>query len=298
MTIWRPEAGELLIARSAVSFATGAATPVQNMRWFRDSDRTDIQDDLPGWPEGPRFTARGKSERRVRSAAKFGASVLFVAAVGVLESLAGSGSTGNVATLGRPEEPENEVEDFPVMWAAPGTLARTLPWQLDPARRPETDRTHLVVTDRRVLVLGLLNDEDDPFDEVLWETGRSNIAAATRKKFSRNDTDFTIAFTDGSWCRLAGWNGTCRDDATRALEDPLPLLDPDDLTPGQQQAVRKLVEGEEPGGSLLIHRRPSGNVYVTYRLDDRVDPLYGIDSVAFKLMDHDGENATFHDGDI
>ncbi|MFF3410218.1 hypothetical protein ACFYW8_29280 [Streptomyces sp. NPDC002742] len=298
MTIWQPDPNETLIARSAVSFATGAATPVAGMRWFRDTGRTDIQDELPGWPEGPRFTVRGKTERRLRSGAKFGASVLLVATLGVLESLAGSGSTGTVATLGAPEDPENEVEDFPVMWAAPGALARSLPWQLDPARRPETDRTHLAVTDRRVLVLGLLNDVDNPFDEVLWETERSHVAAATRKEFSRYDTDFTITFTDGSWCRLAGRDTNCRDDITRALENPLPLMDPDDLTPGQHQAVRELLEGKEPGGTLLIHRRPSGSVYVTYRLHDRVDPTYGIGSAAFKLMDADGQNARFRKGDI
>jgi hypothetical protein len=268
------------------------------MRWFRDTERTDIQAELSGWPEGSRFTVRGKAERRLRSGAKFGASALLVATLGVLESLAGSGSTGNVATLGSPEEPENEVEDFPVIWAAPGTLARTLPWQLDPARRPETDRTHLVVTDQRVLVLGLLNDKNDPFDEVLWETERSNIAGAARKKFSRHDTDFTMTFADGSWCRLAAWSGNGRDAVTRALENPLPLMDPDDLTPGQSRAVRKLLEGSGPGGTLLIYRRPSGNVYVTYRLDDRVDPTYGIGSAAFKLMDADGENARFQAGDM
>jgi hypothetical protein len=298
MTIWQPDPNETLLARSAVSFATGAATPVSGMRWFRDTERRDIQDSLPGWPEGPRFTVRGKGERRLRQGGKFGAGLLFVAALGVLESLAGSGSTGSAATLGTPEEPENEVEDFPVMWAAPGTLARTLPWQLDPARRPDTDRAHMVVTDRRVLILGLLDDENDPQDEVLWETERSGIAAAERKKFSKYDTDFTIAFTDGSWCRLAGWNTNCRDDVTRALEHPLPLMDPDELTPEQQQAVRKLLQDKEPGGSLLLYRRPSGNVYATYRLRDRIDPTYGIGSTAFKLMDSNGENAKYQKGDI
>ncbi|WP_406361034.1 hypothetical protein OID55_22895 [Streptomyces sp. NBC_00715] len=298
MTIWQPDANETLIARSAVSFATGAATPVAEMRWFRDTERRDIQDDLPGWPEGPRFTARSKSDRRLRKGARFGAGLLLVATLGVLESLAGSGSTGSVAKLGTPEEPENEVEDFPVLWAAPGTLARTLPWRLDPARCPETERTHMVVTDRRILVLGLVDNEDDPCDRVLWETERANIAAATRKDFGRYDRDFTITFEDGSWCRLAGRNSDCRNSVTRALEDPLPLMDPEDLTPGQQRAVQKLLEGKEPGGTLQLYRRPSGNVYVTYRLNSRVHPTYGVTSEAFKLMDPDGENARFHKGDI
>ncbi|MFJ6509008.1 hypothetical protein [Streptomyces sp. NPDC091879] len=298
MTIWQPDANETLIARVAVGFATGAANAVADMRWFRDTERNDIQNDLPGWPEGPQFTVRSKKERRLRTGAKFGAGALLVATLGVLESLAGSGSTGNAATLGTPEEPENEVEDFPVMWAPLDGLARTLPWQLDPARRPRTEHTHLAVTDRRVLVLGLQNEADKPRDKVLWETQRSNIRAVARKKFSLCDTDFTITFADGSWCRLAGWNSNCRDDATLALENPLPLMDRNDLTPGQQHAVQKLLAGKDPGGTLLIYRRPSGNVYVNYQHDDRVDPTYGIGSEAFKLMDPDGENARFHKGDI
>ncbi|MEW2162902.1 hypothetical protein AB0912_07865 [Streptomyces sp. NPDC007084] len=234
MTIWQPDANETLIARSAVNFATGAAIPVADMRWFRDTERRDIQDDLPGWPEGPRFTARGKNDRRLRKGGKFGAGLLLVATLGVLESLAGSGSTGSAARLGTPEDPADEVEDFPVMCAAPGTLARTLPWQLDPGRRPEADRTHMVVTDRRVLVLGLQDNEDDPADQILWETARSSIAAAARKDFCRYGTDFTITFTDGSWCRLAGWNSNCRNNVTPALENPLPLTAPEDLTPGRR----------------------------------------------------------------
>ncbi|KPI10300.1 hypothetical protein OK074_9088 [Actinobacteria bacterium OK074] len=298
MTIWQPDPDETLIARRAVTFATGAATPVSGMRWFRDTERRDIQGDLPGWPEGPHYAVRGKGESRLRKGGKFGAGLLLVATLGVLESLAGSGSTGNVARLGTPEEPENEVEDFPVLWAAPGTLARTLPWQLDPARRPDAERTHMIVTDRRVLVLGLLDDKDDPNDQVLWETERSSIASTKRKKFSKSGKDFTITFVDGSWCRLAGWNTGCRGDVTRALENPLPLMDPDELTPGQQQAVRKLLQDKEPGGRLLIYRRPSGNVFVTYRLNDRMNPTYGIGSAAFKLMDSTGENAKFQEGDI
>ncbi len=57
-------------------------------------------------------------------------------------------------------EPRDELEDFPVLWAAPGTLARTLPWRLDPARSDQRrSRTHLIVTDHRLVVVGL------PFNE-------------------------------------------------------------------------------------------------------------------------------------
>ncbi|KPI18766.1 hypothetical protein OK074_7849 [Actinobacteria bacterium OK074] len=298
MTIWQPEPGETLLARRSVSFATGEATAVSGMRWFRDTERRDIQNELQDWPEGPHFAVRSKGDARLRKAGKFGAGALLVGVLGVLESLAGSGSTGNVARLGDPEEPENEVEDFPVMWAAPGTLARTLPWQLDPGRRPDTDRTHMVVTDKRVLVLGLLDNEEDPQDEVLWETKRSTIAAARRMKFSRNKTHFKMVFTDGSWCRLEGQNQNCRNDITRALEDPLLLVDSDDLTQGQQETVRKLLQTVEPGGNLLISRRPSGNFYVTYHHSDRVAPFHGIGNEIFHLMGPNGEPMKPQEGDI
>ena len=170
MTTWQPAPGETLISRRRVNFATGSATSVSEMRWFRDTERRDIQAELPGWPEGPGFTVRSKSERRLRKGGRFAAGFLMVAVVGVIEALSSGGSMGNISTLGSPQEPENEVEDFPVIWAAPGTLARTLPWQLDPGRRPGTYRTHMVVTDGRILVLGLRSDTDVPHDEVLWET--------------------------------------------------------------------------------------------------------------------------------
>jgi len=298
MTTWQPDSDETLLARCGVSFATGAATAVSGMRWFRDTERRDIQDELPGWPEGPRFTVRSESERRLRKGGKFGAGLLLVATLGVLESLAGSGSTGNVAQLGKPQEPENEVEDFPVIWAAPGSLARSLPWQLDPARRPDTDRTHMVVTDRRVLVLGLLDDNDDLHDEVLWETDRSNITAAERMKFSEHKTDFRILFGDGSWCRLQGWNQNCRNDLTRALESPLSLVAPADLTAGQQQTVQKLLRDSDPEGRLRITRRPSGNFFVEYLHPHHIDPDYGMGGGAFRLMGPNGEDVTFQEGDI
>ena len=58
MNIWQTEPGEMLLGRAPVTFATGAAMRVRGMRWFRDTERNDIQNELPGWPEGPSFTAR------------------------------------------------------------------------------------------------------------------------------------------------------------------------------------------------------------------------------------------------
>ncbi|NNN35416.1 hypothetical protein HLK59_34615, partial [Streptomyces sp. S3(2020)] len=81
------------------------------------------------------------------------------------------------------------------------------PWQLDPARRPDTDVTHAVLTDRRLLVLGALDDPRDPWEEVLWEVELSAVATVERRKYSTERRDFRIVFTDGSWCRLTSRDG-------------------------------------------------------------------------------------------
>ncbi|WP_330306572.1 MULTISPECIES: hypothetical protein [unclassified Streptomyces] len=296
MTTWQPDPGETLIARCGVSFATGTADGVSGMRWFRDTERNDMQTELADWPEGPAFTVRSKKSRQVREGGKFGLGFLAVATLGVLESLAGSGSTGSASRLGSPQEPENEVEDFPVIWAAPGTLARTLPWQLDPGRRTPIDRTHLAVTDRRLLVLGLVDDKNDLCDEILWETERSNIAAVERKKFSRHQVDFTVEFTDGSWCRLAGWNSNCRDDVTRALANPLKLVAPEDLTAGQRQTVAEFVKRQDKPGDLVVTRRPSGHFLVELLRIGKIDRDYGIFCNG-RFMGADGEDVPYQEGD-
>lgn len=63
MTIWQPEPGETLLGRAPMTFATGAAMRVKGMRWFRDTERNDIQGELPGWPEGPVYTTRSTGTR-------------------------------------------------------------------------------------------------------------------------------------------------------------------------------------------------------------------------------------------
>ncbi|MFJ3711257.1 hypothetical protein [Streptomyces sp. NPDC090053] len=297
MTTWQPVPGETLIARAAVSFATGLATEVSGMRWFRDTQRNDIQNELPGWPEGPHFTRRTKSASRARKAGKFGGGLLLVLTLGVIESLAGSGSTGSASRRGSPQEPENEVEDFPVMWAAPGTLARTLPWQLDPSRRLDTDRTHAIVTDRRLLFIGLLDDEDDPHDEVLWETDRANITTVQRKKYCEAETDVTVEFTDGSWCRLAGWNTNCAHHFSRALTDPLELVALADLSPGQRETLTAFLEGKESHGNPWVTRRPSGNYLIELMHTSLVYPVFGISTYS-KFMGSNGEDVTYQPGDL
>lgn len=83
----------------------------------------------------------------------------------------------------------DELEDFPVLWAAPGAIARTLPWQLDPARCDQrSSRTHLIVTDHRLVVVGLPVNErkchELPVDdEILWEVPRSDVQKVERQDF-------------------------------------------------------------------------------------------------------------------
>ncbi|MEW2392886.1 hypothetical protein AB0933_31440 [Streptomyces venezuelae] len=109
---------------------------------------------------------------------------------------------GAAQAHGKPQEPENEVDDFPVMWAAPDTTARTLPWQLDPARRSKGYRTDLVLTDRRLVILGVEARAGlSPADE-LWSLPRNDVACAERMTFSEGAADVRLRFTDESWARL------------------------------------------------------------------------------------------------
>ncbi|WP_055552705.1 hypothetical protein, partial [Streptomyces kanamyceticus] len=209
MAPWQPTFGETLLARDAVEFASGTAPAVTGMRWFRDTERKDIQNELTvqaGWPEGPIYTPAPPPRRSAaRRAGRFGlgalVAVVMIALAVLLDGLGGAGS-GSSKDPGRPRDPENEVDDFPVMWGAPGSLARTLPWQLDPARRPADYRTHCVVTDRRVVVVGFPDDNPGK-DEALWEIDRQHIARVERMTYSEVWGEAKIRFTDGSWCRLA-----------------------------------------------------------------------------------------------
>ncbi|MDQ0753879.1 hypothetical protein QF034_008110 [Streptomyces africanus] len=89
------------------------------------------------------------------------------------------GSPASPEKRGKLEERENEVDDFPVIWAGVGETARTLPWQLDPSRRPWRMS-----------------------DAVLWSVPRKDITGAEIKPFSVAESDFKISFRDGSWARL------------------------------------------------------------------------------------------------
>ncbi|MEU1121220.1 MULTISPECIES: hypothetical protein [unclassified Streptomyces] len=202
---WYPLRDEELLLRVNVSFATGRAPAVAGLRSFRDPDRQNIEDELiaGGWPPGPAFTVRGKADRagvRLLDVALFGLPRLLNM---VANSAAPSGAPfGDPQGPGKPREPENEVDDFPVIWASPGTTARSLPWQLDPARRAEGYRTELVLTDRRLVILGIESGAGLAPAQELWELAREQVTDAERMHFSEGASDVRVRFADGSWTRL------------------------------------------------------------------------------------------------
>ncbi|WP_326436574.1 hypothetical protein [Streptomyces sp. H27-D2] len=286
------------MSRSQIAFATGMAAPVSGKRWFRDTERNDIQHELPGWPEGARFAVRTKPEPRARKAARFGLRSLFVLIVGGLETLAGSGSIvdGGSSVPRRPEEPANEVEDFPVMWGARGTIARTLPWQLDPGRCSKDFRTHAIVTDRRVLILAY-SDPNSPQDEVLWEIERSLIDKVEEKKYSKDGTDVTVQFTDGSWCRFSASGSNPFWTLPRYLAHTVELISPGELAPGQKLAVSSLAARHSIVAKPVVTRRPSGNYLIDFPTEETSEQPKGGWSV-FKAMGSGGEDVRFKPGDF
>lgn len=234
---WYPNADEQLLLRTATGFATGLAPAVSGSRWFRDPQRADIQDDLVGWPSGPRYELRSagdKAARRTGRALLVGIPLI----ANLVANLGGAAGTplGEVAGRGRPEEPENEVQDFPVLWAAPGTLARTVPWQLDPARRPDGIRTDLVLTDRRLLFLAIRKAGLGKAD-VLGEFPRDAIAEIRRMKFSEIGADVRVTFTDGSWVRLSTGNPDDAERLGQILGGDVRMLSEGDLSQAQRERV-------------------------------------------------------------
>ncbi|MEV6313624.1 hypothetical protein [Streptomyces sp. NPDC051776] len=287
MPIWQPDPDETFLSRTPIMFATGAASAVSGMRWFRDTGRNDIQSELPGWPEGPAYAVRSAVSRGARSAGRTAVRSLGAA---FLAAITGGGGVGpDIKTLGRPQDPENEVEDFPVMWAAQGTLARTLPWQLDPARRGDGYRTHLVVTDHRAVIVGLRDREYVENDEYLWETDVGNITRVTPKDFSPAQRDFAIDFTDGSWCRLTS---NCRADICQYLARPLRLIKLEDLTPGQRERVESFNAGKTSIGDPVITRLPSGNYLIEIRTSEEITVATGAVTTS-EVMGPDGGNPVF-----
>jgi hypothetical protein len=118
--------------RYRVEFASGTAASVEKRRSYRDLERNDIERDLPGWPSRPPFRVRGFFGRLGRYALTVVTRLLLLPLYIIADAL---GSPVSPERRGKLEERENEVDDFPVMWAGEGETARTLPWQLDPSRR-------------------------------------------------------------------------------------------------------------------------------------------------------------------
>ncbi|MEU6274428.1 hypothetical protein ABZ871_18765 [Streptomyces populi] len=266
------------------------------MRWFRDTERNDIQHDLAGWPDGPVFTIRSKSKRRARAAGGFGVRAVALVALSAVEVLSAAGSVGSAPRgTGRSHDHENEVDDFPVMWAGPGTVARTLPWQLDPSRCPQGYRTHVVVTDRRILVVGF-PDNDTTQDEVLWETTRDSIRDVERRTFTKVGAEAKITFLDGSWCRLAPPEPRDHWEIVRHLAYDSELIAPEALTPGQRNTVTAFAT-EPPSFGTVVTRRPSGNFTIEVNSEPAPDPREGSD-LLLKIMGPNGEQAKFEPGDL
>jgi hypothetical protein len=200
--------------RYRVEFASGTAASVAKRRSFRDHERNDIESDLPGWPSGQAFAVRGFFGQLGQHVQTVVTGLLMLPLHIIADAL---GSPASPERRGKLEEPENEVDDFPVMWAGVGETARTLPWQLDPSRRSWRMVTEMEVAESDGLVR-ILSYEDTargsrfvswgggekvPGSEaVLWSLPRKDIVGAEIKRFSVAESDFKISFRDGSWARL------------------------------------------------------------------------------------------------
>lgn len=278
MSVWLPDTGETLLTRAPVAFATGEATRVSGMRWFRDTRRNDIQDELPGWPAGPEYTARSAADVAARKTVKGAAIAAGVAVLSFLSAHGGNvgGTPGTGHGTDTSQDHANEIDDFPVMWAAPGTIARTLPWQLDPGRSPgKRCRTHAVVTDRRLVVVGFPHVKGNDRlidDEFLWEVPRSAIARVELRDFGLGH-DANIFFTDGSWCRLASVG---RERLTRYLIEPLDFIPPAALTPAQRATAESFAAAQAPDARPpLVKRNPCGCLRVEIVAPSTIDALFG-----------------------
>ncbi|MFD4522686.1 hypothetical protein ACFWP7_01845 [Streptomyces sp. NPDC058470] len=278
MSVWQPESDETFIARAPVAFATGEAMRVGGMRWFRDPQRNDIQDELAGWPTGPTYTARSTGDTVARNTVKGVAIAAVVAVMGFLSAHGGNvgGDMSSDPGTRKSNDPADEVDDFPVMWAAPDTIARTLPWQLDPGRSSEKRyRTHAVVTDRRLVIVGfpyVKNSHSPIGDEFLWETPRSSIERIELRDFKLKH-DAKIFFTDGSWCRLGSFR---RERFTRYLIEPLDFIPLSTLTPAQRNTAETFAAAQAPDAQPpLVKRNLCGCFRIEVLAPSKVDALFG-----------------------
>ncbi|MEV0845220.1 hypothetical protein AB0J21_04890 [Streptomyces sp. NPDC049954] len=302
MKIWEPEPGETLLTRAYVRFAAGADTTVHGMRWFRDSERRDITGELTDWPEGPVYTAHSENSAQARNTGKGFLAVAGALILGALSLNTESLLSVESGASRTSDDPENEINDFPVLWAAPGAVARTLPWQLDSDRVDhERYRTHLAVTDRRLLFLGT------PYsgkaarqieDHVLWEVARDLVQRVELPDY-RHLRDFRIVFTDGSWCRL---RATPRAHTVRFLSYPYELIELDQLPPGVLTTLEGQAEANRQGPheSLFVARRPCGHFLAVFPVKDGLTATWGLRTRSVCLA-HDGTVVSpqdYHPGDL
>ncbi|WP_457417380.1 hypothetical protein [Streptomyces sp. QTS52] len=285
---WHPESGETELARYPVSFATGTAASVEGRRSFRDRRRNDIEAELPGWPAGPAFSVRGlpgKAGVHVGT----GVSGVFAVVGGILSDLLGGSTVDPEPGRGKLEERENEVDDFPVMWADADDTARTLPWQLDPSRRPSGYVTEIVLTTRRLIVTGS--------GTALWETPRENVAEATPRRFSIGQSDFRLLFKDGSWVRLTTRVSDHTTELLGLLTGSHRRLSESELSAEQQARISRFTATLPAGAAPpVLTQLPSGLVRVQSTVTGN-KPGVVSESRGF-VMDEAGRDASPHSGDI
>ncbi|WP_105975584.1 hypothetical protein [Streptomyces geranii] len=295
---WHPEPGETELARYPVSFATGTAASVEGRRSFRDRRRNDIEPELPGWPAGPAFSVRGLTGKAGVHVGT-GVSGVFAVVGGILSDLLGGSTVNPEPGRGKLEERENEVDDFPVMWADTGDIARTLPWQLDPSRRPSGYSTDIVLTTRRALVTGSASTPTPTSDSysMLWETPRESIAEATPRRFSIGQSDFRLLFRDGSWVRLTTRVSDHTTELLGLFTGSHRRLSGTELSAGQQERLSRFTTTLPAGATPpVLTQLPSGLVRVQSTVTGS-KPGVVSESRGF-VMDDAGQDATPRAGDI
>jgi len=294
---WYPDPTEDPLLRAPAKLATGVAPAVAGSRWFRDPDRNDIQGELPGWPEGPVYSLRTTGDRAARRTGRaFLVGIPVIA--NIIANIGGAAGSpfGDVPVRGKPEEPENEVQDFPVMWAAPNTLARTVPWQLDPARRPEGYTTDLVLTSRRLLFLGTRTGTLGKAD-VLAEFPRDSIATARQMTYSEIEADVRLTFTDQSWIRLFTGNPDSVERLCQLLAGTVRAIPDRELSSGQRDRLtRFLTELPADAQPSLLTRLPSGIVMVEVQVPAKAGT--NVHETHSILMGPAGEAAKPQPGDL
>jgi hypothetical protein len=159
---------------------------------------------------------------------------------------------------------------------------------LDPARSQQKRyRTHLIVTDRRLVVVGTPFSEREykrVDDEVLWEAPRATVGKVERRDF-KDGHDVKVVFTDGSWCRL---RTSGRDRLMRYLVDRLDFVPLDSLTPVQRKAAEDFASAHAPdAGPPVVTRSECGCFHAEVLASSTTDAFFGHTSKSM-VMDADG----------